>query len=415
MTGRWTFMVYMAGFNSLSDFATKDLEELRSVGSTDNVRIAVFLKQLSEKSAYHLILGRDGKDEVRERLGPVDSGSPQTLLDFVRWSARQAPADRYALVVWNHGSGWQPDDLDDLYDQVRRQQGDTGVSPRELGVRSTQQIARALFDTSVKQVLGLSNFGERAIASDDGTGHSLDTIELGRVLQHAATDLGGPLEVLGMDACLMSTLEVAYEGQEYAKIVVGSEELEPGDGWPYERILAELTADPGMDGEALGEVIVRNYLDSYGDRYDQWPVTQSALRTKGIAAFAQVLDELATALKAHLHDEVDAAKVLRAQSNSVRFDGELIDLATFCLNLRDGAVHDKVKRAADKVIRALSSAKFLVAEGHLGPSVEGCGGVTAYFPPPTEEMSKYYADLRFARERAWDDFLQAYQTAVRGR
>ena len=55
------------------------------------------------------MIGKDGKNEEHENLGAdVDSGSPQTLVDFIRWSKAKAPADRYALIIWNHGSGWDP-------------------------------------------------------------------------------------------------------------------------------------------------------------------------------------------------------------------------------------------------------------------------------------------------------------------
>lgn len=61
---------------------------------------------------------------------------------------------------------------------------------------------------------------------DDGTGHSLDTIELGKVLAKATVVLGQPIDLLGMDACLMSSLEVAYQVQPYVHCLVGSEELD---------------------------------------------------------------------------------------------------------------------------------------------------------------------------------------------
>lgn len=414
MASKWTFMVYMAGFNNLSDFAGKDVDEMRTAGSTDDVKLAVFIKQLGNKVANHLLVGKDGQGEVREGVGEVDSGSPQTLLDFVRWAAEKAPADKYALVVWNHGSGWQPDDLDDLYDEVRMRGGGTGVTPRELGVRSTEQVARSLFSTSVKQVLSLPTAGDRGIASDDGSGHSLDTIELNRVLEKAHAEMGKPLELLGMDACLMSTLEVSYEVQEHAKVVVGSEELEPGDGWPYHKILPELVGNPDMDGAALGRAIVRHYVESYRHARDQWPVTQCAAATAGIGTFVDALDQLASALTEHVGDEVEAARVMRAQARSPRFTGELVDLKAFCDNLTAMDIALAIKDAAATVTAALAPGSFVLEEGHLGPTVKGCGGVTAYFPPPSDAISRFYGDLRFAKEHQWDDFLGSYQRALRG-
>src|SRR5919107_1422792 len=156
---KWTFMVYMAGFNNLSDFATKDLKEMRKVGSSDDVKLAVFVKRQNSRGAQHLIVAKRPANDVKKNIGNADSGNPQTMLDFVRWAAEKAPAERYALVVWNHGSGWQPDDLEELYSHVRG--GGDGVTPRELGVRATQEVARTLFAPTVEKILSLPTAGDR--------------------------------------------------------------------------------------------------------------------------------------------------------------------------------------------------------------------------------------------------------------
>lgn len=405
----WTFMVYMAGFNNLSSAATEDLDEMRTVGSTDDLNVVVFIKRLDRESAERIVVRKDGQGEQADQVGNADSGNPQTLVDFVRWAAKAAPADRYALVVWNHGSGWGVDDLDEVYTEVKNKAGDTGVSPRELGVRSTQQIGRTLFKKPVEKVLELPNLRERAIASDDGSGHSLDTIELYNALEAAHDELGKPLELFGMDACLMSTLEVAYEVQEFAKMVVGSEELEPGDGWPYERILTDLAADPGIDGVELGRRIVKHYVDSYANQQGQWPVTQCATSTEGLGAFVDRLDALSQALRAAVGGDAELAKVMRAHGRSPGFMGDLIDLRALCENVVAESISPEVTSAADAVIDALAPDGYVVAEGHRGPSVDGVGGVTVYLPAPTKPASKFYADLRFAKEHGWDDFISAYQ------
>lgn len=418
MAAKWTFMVYMAGFNNLSEFATKDLEEMRRVGSSADVKIAVFIKRLNQKSAHHIVVGKDGKQEVREQVGNADSGDPQTMLDFVRWAAEKAPAERYALVVWNHGSGWQPDDLDQIYSQVKADRGDSGATPRELGVRANQRVARSLFSTSVMEALALPTSGERAIASDDDTGHSLDTIELNRVLKRAHEDvLDAPLALFGMDACLMSNLEVAYEAQPHVAAVVASEELEPGDGWPYTEILRDLSANPEMDGAELGRAVVQRYIASYSNRKDQWPVTMCAIRTAGMTGFVDALDTLAGALRGHLRDH-GAQAVSRAQMRSAYFQGDLVDVRTLCRELRAAIPKGEVHLAAGAVLEQLKPNGYVVDEAHLGPTVEGCAGVTVYFPAPQPGtggagISPYYKDLRFAK-RGWDEFMRSYARAMRG-
>ena len=50
----------------------------------------------------------------------------------------------------------------------------------------------------------------------------------------------GKVDVLAFDACLMQMAEVAYEVKDLADYVVGSEETEPGPGYPYDPFLAGL-------------------------------------------------------------------------------------------------------------------------------------------------------------------------------
>ncbi len=71
----------------------------------------------------------------------------------------------------------------------------------------------------------------------------------------------------------MSMLEVGYQVRGSVGITVGSEELEPGDGWPYDTVLSTLVKKPTMTAQELASTIVKKYIVSYGSGYD---VTQSA-------------------------------------------------------------------------------------------------------------------------------------------
>jgi hypothetical protein len=414
MSAKWTFAVYMAGNNNLSDVAGIDLDEMRQVGSSDDVKMCAFIKQADGSGARRLVVTAGGAQDEIEELGDLDSGDPQVVADYFRWVIATAPAERYAFILWNHGGGFRAADLTQLFAEVR---GSDAAHSRnalaEVNARARQPgMARALFSTTLKKIIGTDGRLQREILADDGTRHSLDTVELGNVCKALHDELGRPIDLLGMDACLMSNLEVVYQVREHVTHIVGSEREEPGAGWPYELVLADLAANPDMGSAELGDVIVRRYIESYGDQEDQWPVTQSSVATDGVEAVGRAVEKLAGALTATL--ATDWQHLFVAQSNAVRFTFDLVDVATLARQLQSGGASDAVKAAAKELADVLADGSYVLAESNLGDEVKGCGGVSLYLPPPTNPMSPYYDKLTFSEAFSWDGVLSAYGAAVRG-
>jgi hypothetical protein len=104
---KWTFMVYMAGDNNLSDAGDMDLDEMRAVGSSPDVNVVVQFDRARDRGTTRYLVQKNGENEQTESLGLTDCGDPQVLIDFVKWASRFS-AERYALVLWNHGGGWEP-------------------------------------------------------------------------------------------------------------------------------------------------------------------------------------------------------------------------------------------------------------------------------------------------------------------
>ena len=272
---KWTFMLYLAGDNNLSDAGDADLAEIRAIGSTRDVNIVAQFDNAGSAGTRRFLIQKDGLNEAVDDRGETNSGSPEMLTDFVNWATVSYPAHRYALVLWNHGSGWEPSEVD----RIARSVGSRDYNARELNERSSSKLGRVLFRTTLEKVFKIDTPNERAICSDDGSGHSLDTVEFGNVLNQVVGRLDGPIDVLGMDACLMSNFEVAYQARRYAKFVVASEEVEPNQGWPYTPILDWLTKNPDASSADFAAGIVREYVASYERMKYRGPVTQSALNS----------------------------------------------------------------------------------------------------------------------------------------
>ena len=101
-------MVYMAEDNNLDGAALRDIEEMTRVGSTKDVNVLVQLDRLEDKKTRRFLITKGGgydRDCV-ETFGETNTGDPQVLDDFLTWSVERYPAERYFLILWNHGSGW---------------------------------------------------------------------------------------------------------------------------------------------------------------------------------------------------------------------------------------------------------------------------------------------------------------------
>jgi hypothetical protein len=340
-----------------------------------------------------------------ENLGETDSGDPQVLLNFVSWVKSEYPADHYALILWNHGGGWAPLDLDRLAQKV----GAKDYSDREATERAATPIARTFFRTTLQKIFSLPTARERAICCDDGTGHSLDTVELGNVLKQTHAILGQPLDLLGMDACLMSNLEVAYQVRKDVRYVVASEESEPNAGWPYDAVLKKLTAAPDTEAKDLAAHIVKSYVKSYVDVGFGGAVTQAGLDLSRMDDLQGPLDALADALIQAM--PAARTKIWTAQVGSAHFyNSTLWDIAHFGELLPKGWRAPAVRDAAKAVRAALKqgAGKFIISEAHHGPGVSRCRGLTIYLITQLTRISPYYANLAFAKERRWLDLLKAY-------
>lgn len=103
---------------------------------------------------------------------------------------------------------------------------------------------------------GLNGFGKDLIFNND----ILNPLELKIALLTAKVYTNTTFELIGFDACLMSSLEVASHLQNVTHYMVSSEEVEPSWGWNYTAIIQNLTANPEQSGRSLGITTVDSFV-----------------------------------------------------------------------------------------------------------------------------------------------------------
>ena len=255
----WTFMVYLDCDNNLESAGVEDLNEMESAGSTEEVNIVVQMDRCAVEGydesngdwtgakRYYVTKDNDAdiiNSEEIEDLGEVNMGDPWTLINFTKWAIDNYPAEKYALVLWDHGGAFW------------------GVC-----------------------------------WDDDNEGDCITMEELKFALEKTEAHLGRDLDLVGFDACLMAQVAVMYQIRNSVDYGVGSGYTEPGEGWPYEKILPRLIADPDMNPKELGTIIADEYVASYTDREenpdDTTAVTQVVLDLEKLDDLAYQLDILA--------------------------------------------------------------------------------------------------------------------------
>ena len=399
----WTVMIYMAGDNDLNSFCWRDLAELKSVGSTDQLNIVVQIDTFRAKLTrrYFVTKHQTRQKDVVATLKETNTGDPKVATAFFEWAIKNYPAQRYLAGFWNHGSGINEADV---YAGTRGTPGarGKGASRGRERLAATRPVRRALFSTTRHAIMKRRT---RAIAFDDSAKDFLDNKELATVVAKTAAAAGHPVDILGLDACLMAMVELAYEMRKSAGVVVGSQELEPGDGWPYDKLVKTIAAKPGIAARELASHIVRDYVASYSDD----SVTQSAIDTSAVAALATATSDLATALIAGLGNDTLYRAIDRSVKAAQRFDTkDFVDLGSLVGLLVRNAPGTDIATSAQRVSDQVRSSALVIAQKKKGKDVKNAEGLSIYLPQLEPDTELDYKRLDFARDTRWPDFLRAW-------
>lgn len=408
---KWTIMVYLAGDNDLDEDGAGDIAEMAKVGSSDEVNVIAQFDRAGEAGTQRFFITKEGgypKDSI-ENLGETNTGDPRVLLDFLKWGIKGYPAQHYMTVLWNHGSGWNEDEV---YEKAIK------FSPEKRGLSSSTKrnfreygIRKALFSTTIEEILKKPAV-DRAILYDDESKDFLDNMEMKNVLGEAAKLLPDKqFDVLGFDACLMNTIEVAFQLKQIAKIIVGSEETEPNAGWPYDKVLGAIVKNPDMSPEDFSKIIVDSYIGSYDKGKNSDPVTLSALNSSKIAGLMTAINKLAVDLKKNISNREIFDKLLTITYDVQKFYYPTYkDLYDFARLLNERIDVKEIKDSSQAVMDILEPGEnnFVIASGNLTSSMSSAHGVSIYLPV-RETYLKYYNKLDFANKSKWDEFVKAYQ------
>ncbi|MFX1254361.1 MAG: clostripain-related cysteine peptidase [Promethearchaeota archaeon] len=372
-TKDWTFLIYVAADNNLVEPGEEEINEIEDASlNLDDINV-IALVDTEDRAFLYNIQPDTNTSEINSPL-LLDStlaeepnmGAGQTLRTFVEYGFTNFPAERYALILWDHGLGFY------------------GICWDE--------------------------------SSED------DRLTLGEVQEYLN---GYHFDLLICVACLMGQIEVAYEWRNLADYIIFSEEVISISGFPFKEIFNRISNNPFMSTEAFIQGITTDFIASYspgGIYSERDDVTISAINTTNITDLVTKLDGLAVELLKNISSSID----LSVQVALAKFASEyfyyhsFIDIGDFMenLKLRLNTNYSHIIDAADEVLASLPNAVF-IHKHYSGsqPTHPDETGLSIYLRDmrlnSTHAHLPDYTTLEFCKDTQWDEFVEIYMNTTK--
>ncbi len=219
-----TIMIYMNGsdLETQAGEATEDIREMLASGIGENVNVIIQTMGtkewqkygISESTAQTYRLRNGNLELIRDGLGQLDCTVKDTLSEFIKYGKNAYPADRYLFLFWDHGGG---------------------------------------------PVYG---FGYDEWQADN---ESLTIAEMSRAF---AENSDIHFDMIGMDCCIMASVETCYALAPYCSYTLLSEDFESGLGWEYTGWMKAFEENPGISTPLLGKYIIEDIIEKNENSYD---------------------------------------------------------------------------------------------------------------------------------------------------
>ena len=368
---QWTVLIYMAADNDLEATAWQDINKMEQIGSTDDVNVVVQWDnkgQYGFKGCHRLYINNNPNGEVGKitskvvgNLSEINSADPIHLVDFIQWGMEKYPAEKYAVILWNHGAGWRkPTD-----DEKEKSQG---------------------------------------ICFDETSGISMSLEELREAFAQINQNYGQKLEFIGMDACLMGMVEVAYDMKDYGKYLTFSQASVYG--LPYHYILGDLTADPRINGKRLAEITVSRFRQYWLEKGIEYFTTISAVDLSRIDSLVSAIDDFSGTVLNKQESVVENLVASAKETENIdKIFTDFKDLNSFLNNLKEKTQDEEIVEKADNVIGSLKQA--VIYEAHGDQFSPNTSGMTIWIPDRDKLIKHYndYLSMPFCSITRWDEMI----------
>ena len=324
--------------------ASTDIGEITQVALPENVKVVLQpggsvswgSSMINPNMTQRFVYDSDGMHKVYEsRLSNM--GNPQTLADFLTFCEEEHPADHTMVILWNHGG--------------------------------------AAF-----------GYGSDSIYKDDLL--TLEELRWAFEQVYTLDEENPPVDIIGFDACLMASMEVAESLHGVASYLVGSEQTEPGNGWDYVKLMTSLAENPRMNPLQLSRAVADTYMDYYTNYWiscgqacnEQFSVLDLSYADDLYQAYS---DFASAALQTSTEYAGTAAYLGKAANSSIKFCGADQDVFnTMDLGLFMEGTRELFPRESEAVLKILDS---MVLYNRKCSVFKEATGITVYYPAAVKD------------------------------
>lgn len=332
----WTVFVYMCGSDLETDqgSATDDLIEMQeATENCSNLRFVVeadgteeWWNDMCEDGKKQRLLISGGGCDVVYSGRSTNMGDSDTLSDFLSWGLAEYNSQYTVLDFWNHGGG---------------------------------SIGGVCFDE---------------LHNDD----SLSLKEIDAALASVYKSMDKPFELIGSDACLMATVELANILASYGNYMVASQNLESGYGWDY-TAFAYAVNGGAKNGAQVGKYLCSGYYASCTESGEEDEATLSVVDLSRLDAFLTEFNMYCSDIYGYICDDGGLTDVIKAAKNTLSFGGNnrsegytnMVDLKDFIYNTSD---------FSDRAYKAGELFDDCIVYAVNGYNSYYAGGLSVYYP-----------------------------------
>ncbi|MBM7869530.1 hypothetical protein JOC70_000999 [Clostridium pascui] len=205
---KWTILIYADGNNEMIDVIYKNMLDCEKSGSNENVNVIMQIGLIDSNKAidvndwigvrrYYI---KSPMSYLIEDLGRINMADPNNLYKFIKWGFDNYKAEKYMVVLSDHGSNF-------------------------IGCMTDLSL-------NVPYIMGIPEMIEAVNSASQSSNCDIDTLFL--------------------DMCYMNSVEIVYELAQYNKSAVKSMVTyishAPYEGLPYDKFVSLVTKHSNIHG-----------------------------------------------------------------------------------------------------------------------------------------------------------------------